>query len=242
MEGVYDEYLQRSLWAPSEPLHNWLTKRILSNFIRQTNLNPKSTNLLEIGAGTGRGALASSILNFRSYTGVEPTKKLANFLRTKRNLRIIEEYLPSLTSIKDSEFDAVFSIHVLEHASSHKEAYAYIEEMKRITRKDGLILIVSPDIRDYGSFFWDSDWSHGFPTTPNRIAQIMRDQQIKVVCEKTMHIGSLNLFSYLIGKFFNLILPTSIGDRITKKIFVRPLVSGAKIALFWGLTFVIGQK
>jgi hypothetical protein len=101
---------------------------------------------------------------------------------------------------------------------------------------------VSPDIRDYGSFFWDSDWSHGFPTTPNRIAQIMRDQQINVVCEKTMHIGSLNLFSYLIGKFLNLILPTSIGDRITKKIFGRPLVSGAKIALFWGLTFVIGQK
>jgi hypothetical protein len=70
----------------------------------------------------------------------------------------------------------------------------------------------------------------------------MRDQQMKVVCEKTMHIGHLSFFSFLIGRFFDLVLPTSIGDRITNKIFGRPLVSGVKIALFWGLTFVIGQK
>ena len=53
---------------------------VLRAFARVANLTPSETDILEIGAGTGRAAVQALQLGFRSYTGVEPTKNLASFL------------------------------------------------------------------------------------------------------------------------------------------------------------------
>ena len=215
---------------------------VLRAFARVANLTPSDTDILEIGAGTGRAAVQALQLGFRSYTGVEPTKNLASFLIKHHDFRVIEESLPNLKTLCDNSFDAVFSVHVLEHASSWGEANLWCQEMIRVLRPGGQILVVAPDIRDYRENFWDSDWSHGFPTTPQRVSQIFSDAELKIVYQGSMHLGRLGAVSAALAHTMSVLLPTRIGDILTRRIFGRPLVSGLKIAVLWGLVFVVARK
>jgi len=240
--GTYDEYLARSAWGPSEPLHNWIAKKILLHFSRVANLSPEKTDLLEIGTGIGRAAVQARNLGFRSYMGVEPTAALAEFSRKQHGIKILEDSLPNLKTLKDDSFDAVFSIHVLEHATTWKDAALWCHEMVRVLRPGGHLLIVAPDIRDYKENFWDSDWSHGYPTTPQRVSQLVRDVELELVHEGSMHLGQLGGISAVLAHGASLLLPTRLGDILTGRIVGRPLVSGFKIAVLWGTVFVVARK
>jgi len=240
--GAYDEYLGRSNWGPSEALHNWMARRILTDFIRMGRFSPEATNILEIGAGTGRAGVQARGLGFRSYTGVEPTQALAEFCRAERGLSIVEESLPNLRGLSSSSFDAVFSMHVLEHAPGYGDAWLWCQEMARVVRPGGCILVAAPDIRDYRAYFWDVDWSHGYPTTPQRVSQIMRDLGLTIQYEGNMHLGRLGGFSAATAHVASALIPTRLGDLASRRIFGRPLASGLKFAVLWGLVFVVAQR
>jgi SAM-dependent methyltransferase len=240
--GQYDEYLERTNWKYSAGLLTWVHQRILKVFIRVAQLNPSEVKLLEIGSGRGTGGQIANQMGFAKYVGVEPTQALAAFSRESYGHEVVEDFLPELVSIKTASMDAIFSIHVLEHASSHLDAWAWVKEMKRVVRPGGHILICTPDAQDYGTYFWDSDWSHGYPTTPRRLSQILQDHGLELVFVGKMHFGSLSPLVAAFSHFFALLLPTRLGDRITQKLFGRPLVSGLKIAVLWGLTYVIAKK
>jgi SAM-dependent methyltransferase len=240
--GVYDEYLQRVSWGRAEPLHNWVSRRILKVFQRQAMLRPEVTKILEIGSGIGRVGLLARQFGYASYEGVEPTRVLAAFCRERHGLTIIEEALPNLTRVPDQTYGAVVSIHVLEHASNHHEAREWCNEMARVVQPGGAICIVAPDIRDYKQHFWDSDWSHGYPTTPQRVGQVLKDIGLSVEFQGSMHFGGINLVSAFAAHVVAALLPTGLGDSITKWIVGRPLVSGLKIALLWGNVFVVARK
>jgi SAM-dependent methyltransferase len=87
--GTYDEYLDRATWQPSEGLHLWLSRRLLTNFADVAGLVPQATRILEIGTGTGRTGHEASRLGFREYVGVEPTAALAEAARSRYSLTII---------------------------------------------------------------------------------------------------------------------------------------------------------
>lgn len=240
--GVYDEYLTRAHWGPSEPLHIWVTRRLLLEFTRKAAILPDATHLLEIGSGTGRAGELARQMGFASYTGAEPTRALAEFCREQRGLTIIEEALPNLRSLPDSTFGAVFSMHVLEHATSYIEARTWCSEMARVVSPGGAILVAAPDVRDYGQNFWDADWSHGYPTTPQRVAQVLRDLGLCVEFEGSMHLGRVSGISAVLAHLISALLPTRLGDLVTRRVVGRPLASGFKIATLWGLVFVVARR
>ena len=240
--GQYDEYLERTNWKQSAGLITWVHERILKTFIRVAKLTPSNIKLLEIGSGRGTGGLIANSLGFARYIGVEPTQALAEFSRERYGHEVVEDSLPELVSIESGSMDATFSVHVLEHASTHQDAWDWVKEMKRIVRPGGHILICTPDAQDYGTYFWDSDWSHGYPTTPRRLSQILQDHGLEIVFAGKMHFGSLSPLVAAFSHFVALLLPTRLGDRITLRIFGRPLISGLKIAILWGLTYVVARK
>ena len=240
--GRYDEYLERTNWKYSEALITWVLKRILKIFIRLAKLNPRETSLLEIGSGRGTGGLIANQLGFLNYKGVEPTQALAKFSHERHGHEVVEDSLPQLISIESGSVDALFSVHVLEHADSHSDAWEWVKEMKRTVRQGGHILICAPDAHDYGTYFWDSDWSHGYPTTPRRVSQILQDHGLEIVFAGKMHFGSLSPLVAAFSHLFALLLPTRLGDIISARIFGRPLISGLKIAILWGLTYVVARK
>lgn len=241
----YDEYLQRVNWKPSEPLHNWTAARIVENFTSKTghlvDWSSPELQLVEIGTGTGRIAKVIRDTKLCNYRGVEPNPKIAQHARAL-GFDISEESLPNLQESWRAKFDATISLHVLEHAPTYLDAREWLKEMKRITKEGGVILVAAPDIRDYGNYFWESDWSHGWPTTPQRVRQIMDDLDLKIIFEGSLHLGSTSRVAAVFSHMIDLLLPTRTVDALTRLLVRRPLASGLKIATIWGLTFVVGQK
>lgn len=238
----YGEFLARSEWSGSNKLQQWIARSTLKEFLKKSKLDPKTTDILEIGSGVGRGGVAAQALGLKTYEGVEPTRKLAEFSRRTRQLKIVDASLPHLECYSDESFDAVFSIHVLEHADGPEDARAWCEEMLRVTKGEGFVLVATPNILDYGRYFWDSDWTHNYPTTPQRVAQIFHSLNAEVVFSGSLHLGSTNVMFAPIAHLLAMLLPTRAGDWLTEKYVGRPLVSGFKIAALWGLTFVVVKK
>lgn len=234
----YDEYLGRAQWKLSEKLHNWVASRIVAEFDKHSNIQGKS--VLEIGVGTGRLAFALQKLGVL-YKGIEPNSKLLEFLKSL-NYNIVRQELPNLSKNFQNKFDRVVSLHVLEHAPTHLDARMWLEEMIRVTKPGGYILVAAPDIRDYGNYFYDSDWSHGYPTTPARVTQLFIDLKVNVKFSGSMHLGSTSVMAALMAHVVSFVIPTKLVDFATRRLVKRPLASGIKIALLWGLTFVIVQK
>jgi SAM-dependent methyltransferase len=160
---VYDEFMDRPLSRWGKASSQWSNSTILRNFLRTTKVDSKGIDLLEIGCGRGYIGLASRTFGFRSFTGIEPNHKLAEYCRELLGATIHEELLPHLTSLPDDSFDLVMSAHVIEHAMNPMEAREWCEEMFRVVRPGGHVLIVAPDVVDYKEYFWDTDWSHGYP-------------------------------------------------------------------------------
>ena len=238
----YGEYLARSNWKRSEPLQNWVVRRILKSIQKICRLDLETCKVLEIGAGTGRAGEIIRDLGLSNYLGVEPTRKLADYCRNVRALNVISEALPNLISLSDDEFSLCFSIHVLEHAPTYLDARSWLDEMLRVIEPGGFCVVVAPDIRDYKDYFWDSDWSHGFPTSPRRVTQLFTDLDAEIIYEGTLHFGSTNLGFAFLSHLISIVMPTRLLDMATKKLTGRPLASGINFALFYGLTFVVAGK
>jgi SAM-dependent methyltransferase len=234
----YDEYLDRVQWKPAEKLHTWVASRIISEFDKRAGIQGKS--VLEVGTGTGRLAHALQAGGVAAYKGVEPNSSLANYSRMQ-GFDVSEQELPNLPREFHNKFDRVISLHVIEHAPTYLDARTWLEEMIRVTKPGGFILVTTPDIRDYQAYFWDSDWSHGYPTTPARISQIFNDLKVNVKFSGSMHLGSTSSIAAFFAHLLSFLIPTRLVDYLTMRLVNRPLASGLKISVLWGLTFVLIQ-
>ena len=120
---IYDEFFARpaSKWSQLSSL--WLNKAILKNYISLTNVDPSTIDILEIGTGKGNIVTATQDLKFRSYTGVEPNLKLAEYCRKSFGVKIYEDSLPSLNCFTPNQFDTTVAVHVLEHSLNPQDAH-----------------------------------------------------------------------------------------------------------------------
>jgi len=178
---------------------------------------------------------------FRTYTGVEPEQILFERAQSILNFQIVQEALPNL-SFPDARFEAAIASHVIEHAASPIEAQLWVREMSRVLTPGGAIVIVAPDVREYRQYFYDQDWSHGWPTTPRRIQQLCESAGLDVAYVGVMHLGRLGVTWRAVSAFLSLLTPTQLGDSLSSKLARRPLISGTKSLLIWGWAYVIATK
>ena len=242
----YDEYLSRIIFPPSEKLHQWLANRLIKSFESKIGINKDfSYKFLEIGAGSGRIAKSLKNRKYVEYVGTEMNFKLLQYLKNQ-NFDIRSEKLPKFSEEFHydhvNSFDCVISLHVIEHASNFQDARNWMNEMSNLTKPGGFILVMAPNILDYKEYFWDGDWSHGFPTSPNRINQLGKDLGLVPFYCGSAYAGSTNFGVKIIARILNSVIPHRLLDFFFLKISNRRLVSGLKIALMWGLTFCIFQK
>jgi SAM-dependent methyltransferase len=181
-------------------------------------------------------------IGFTDYLGVEPTPVMATHCESAHNLKITKDSLPHLTSLKNESFDALFAINVPEHAPNYEAALSWVKEMLRILKPGGKILLFAPDMRDCGAYFWDQDWSHGYPTTPQRVTQLLQGLNISIEVSTIMRMGSINPLEKSVAYLVALLIPTRFVDLITMRTLSRPLASGFKIATLWGSIFIVGTK
>lgn len=243
MTNAYSEFSERNGWGPGQPLQRWFSRRILSEFLRVTSVKARDTQLLEVGCGLGNTGVAAKAMGFRAYTAVEPNAVLAQVARERvAPGQVIEARLPELTPALRNSSDVAFAVHVIEHATSGYEAREWVSGLADTVKVDGYVLVVSPDVRDFKSSFWDVDWSHAFPTTTNNLSQIMTDLDLKVICAKKLRMGTLKALPNFFALVISMLLPTRILDAVSRKFVGRDLATGFKTTALWGVAFIVAQK
>jgi 2-polyprenyl-3-methyl-5-hydroxy-6-metoxy-1,4-benzoquinol methylase len=185
---MYDKHLERIDNRPGEYLQKILHRKLIDKFLSKVEDGDTVKDILEIGPGSGRVAVELVSMGF-SYVAIEPTKSMveATTIRIKNSiskdlqLEIHEDRLPSINQNLLRRFDAVVLIHTLEHASNPYEAHEWLGTIKSMLKPGGYIFMLSPDYLDYGSEFYDVDWSHSFPTTLNNVKEILSDVGLRII-------------------------------------------------------------
>jgi len=194
-EGYYSEYIQDR--KPSDfgnkLISNWHGK-MLDFVVRKNHLSPKQS-FLEIGPGHGQFAARVLKRQF-DYIFVD----MSESVYTSMNSNGFRGYNGKLRELPDSFglFDVIWISHVLEHCPTWIEAREMLEQAKSRLKKDGILVIVSPDILSSRAEFWSSDFSHGYPTSIRNVAQLMSDVGLNVIQSAHHRNGRFNL----LGRFF----------------------------------------
>lgn len=149
--------------------------RLLLSFSKKDNIN-----ILEIGPGMGHFAEVCSRYKNIHYQAIEANEKLASLLKEK-GFNVDQCLIPPINKDSDS-FDIILLSHVLEHMNDCKTAVALIKECSRILKKDGIIIIVSPDYLSCRFDFFEVDYTHNYVTTLRRIKQLIEDENFATLC------------------------------------------------------------
>ena len=127
------------------------SSKIFDEILSKIQFNFKNKKTLVNGCGTGGELIyALSVLNADAY-GIEPNEKALEICNMKAQLfgidkeRVINAVAENLP-FEDNTFDFIFCYTVIEHVQNVEMA---IEEMIRVTKKNGYIYINAPDYRQF---------------------------------------------------------------------------------------------
>jgi hypothetical protein len=174
--SYYHEYFSRgnSFNAVSLFYHSRIL-RYLQNSL------PQVRGLTEIGVGFGYIAHLCAGKKLE-YNGVEANLEQAlrlNALGFKVDGASLETLRPDFTM-----HECVLLSHVLEHMDGFKAASEFLRQIHGRQRTGDHICVVCPDYLDMDGYFWDGDWSHGYPTTLRRTSQILRESGYEILSAK----------------------------------------------------------
>lgn len=236
-----DEYLEYFIHRKPPPfamsiLQFW-HKRMMTIAEKQIPQFDNKT-ILEIGAGYGFIAklCAKKKIN---YYGYEINTRQAELLQ-KTGYRVTAATIPPIP--QGEPVQVIWMSHVLEHAVSYKEAKNMLLACYDRLDRDGYVVIIGPDLFHWKIEFWSCDWSHGFPTTLNRVEQLLNETGFSVF--KSMHHACTltNSFcAWFFSCFFRL-FPINLIDYIFVKLTKRTLYHSFMHVFGLRQIYIIGKK
>lgn len=144
------------------------------------NTHSKGKNILDIGCGIGL-FLAECKKNKYITLGIEPNETARKFAISELGLKIeAESYLEK---IENNSFDVITMWHVLEHVSCLNKR---VEELKRMLKKDGVLIIAVPNYLSYDSTYYKEFWA-GFDV-PRHLYHFSEDTIKRLFEKKQMEI------------------------------------------------------
>ncbi|MDD5630721.1 MAG: class I SAM-dependent methyltransferase, partial [Methylococcales bacterium] len=127
--------------------------------------------VLDIASGEGYG---SAMLAQTAYkvTGVDISQEAVSHAQAKYQIKNLDFRLGSCSAIplEDASVDVVVSFETIEH---HVEHEAMMQEIKRVLRPGGVLVISSPDKLEYSE-------KPGF-SNPHHVKELYRDEFIKLL-------------------------------------------------------------
>lgn len=154
--SYYDspEYVSHEIKKSSlfDRLYALARKRNIRNKYKIVHKFKENGHILDVGCGTGE--LLKYFKDNRWQTsGIEPVEKARAFAREKYSLDIYEEN--QLKLFDPQSFDVISLWHVLEHVY---DLNGRIEELKRLLKPDGVLIIAVPDIDSYDAQHYGKNW------------------------------------------------------------------------------------
>jgi SAM-dependent methyltransferase len=184
----YKEYyeLERNHW--------WFKARekIIINYIKElisrSELSTVNLKILNVGCGPGRSS--EYLSEFGNVTSIEFDEFCCEFAKKQTGLDIINGSITALP-FEENTFDLVCAFDVVEHVEEDQLA---VNELKRVTKRDALVLITVPAFM--------SLWS--YHDVINHHFKRYRNKEIRVLFNTT------NNGEEIFSSYFNFILFTPI--------------------------------
>lgn len=189
--------------------------RLINSF---TADGPKS--ILDIGCGTGE-FLSKCQGGGWLTKGVEPDQKARSLAIGNHGLDIIEEN--GIAELRDGSFQVITMWHVLEHVH---ELNQRIEELKRLLKNDGTIIIAVPNCSSHDAQYYKTFWAgydvprHLYHFVPETMELLLKNHGLKIVKQLPMKFDSFYV-SMLSEKYKS-------GTANLIKAFFRGLLSNIK--------------
>ena len=137
--------LFNSIYAKARRINIRNKYRIISGY-------KKTGSILDVGCGTGELLKYFRDKEWKT-TGIEPVKKAREFAINQNKLQVFAE--EKLNDFENAAFDVITMWHVLEHVYKLNER---IEELKRILKPDGVLIIAVPMIDAYDAVHYGPYW------------------------------------------------------------------------------------
>ncbi len=231
----YDYYGDRS--ATSVGM-GWVRAQARYVLRRLVHALPSAASLLEIGPGRGAFADACRRRDLR-YCALDVNARLLRSLseRGHSGVQARATHVPCA----NETFDIVFASHVIEHSPGYGDALAFLEEMRRVAKRGGLVAVIAPDYLALREDFWNCDYSHSFVTTRRRLRQMYHDVGLVIVEDHSLYGPLTGLIGWFVGPAMGgrlmgqvaRIVPGSPGEKLYKLrlTFARAILMIGRTAL-----------
>lgn len=233
MTDLYSNYLERTPSPLGERLVIKWHERMANHACLLLDFDWRRIRLVEVGPGHGYFA---DLVTSRGceYRFIDNSSPVINLMISKGHKAAEDE---------PKSFDVVWLSHVLEHSTDWMAARNLLSQSAELARSGGTVVVIGPDYLSWGARFFDTDATHGFPTTLRTVAQLMRDVGLDVT-HATYHRGGHLKFYYRMVYACLARIPLAVG----KLVFARgklksddhPVFS-FKAVLGWRQIFVVGS-
>lgn len=113
--------------------------------------------LLDVGCGSGWISNVWAQNGFQ-VTGLEPSEARCDLARDKYGLNVVNEY------VENTEFDRSFDVSILRHVIEHfLDPGAVLQKIHGSLTKDGVVMVVVPNIDCIGRYLFGVDWEWVLP-------------------------------------------------------------------------------
>lgn len=164
METYYSQYQYKN--TKDVPKHKNIDFALyFEEFLEKANYK-----MLEIGCTTGN-FLANDPENI---IGIDINKKSLKIAKD-RDFNVVYSDVENSLCFKDNSFDAVYASHVIEHLNN---PILFLKECNRILKKDGLLVVITPNFSIAYKVFYD-DPTHVFQFTKNSLKRCVIEAGFK---------------------------------------------------------------
>lgn len=191
IDELYDDsYFQRLVdRKPQELVYHQRTMSLIEQY-------KTSGKILEVGLGIG---IFMELAHQHGWDveGVDPSEATCRYVSGQLQLAVHHGYLEAL-KLPEHSFDVISLRHVLEHVPQPK---AFIEELYRLLKDDGIICLTVPNFSGLHSRFEKERWFHlALPYhvahyTARTLTMVLQDGHFEVVRFLT---SDLSCSSYLV--------------------------------------------
>jgi 2-polyprenyl-3-methyl-5-hydroxy-6-metoxy-1,4-benzoquinol methylase len=199
-----EEYISHS--DSGKGIINYLYKKVrnytINKKVQLINSLSNDKTILDIGCGTG-AFLNACKENGWFIEGIEPSGGARDFAKSNYNLNIHPE--EKLAAYSDNSFSIISMWHVLEHVHLLNER---IEELKRLIKKDGTIIIAVPNCDSWDAQYYKEFWAaydlprHLYHFTPDTMERLLDKHGLRIMKKLPMVFDSFYV-SMLSEKYKN---------------------------------------
>ncbi len=151
-------------------------------------------SVLDLGSGTGEFLHEMKAHGWEA-AGLEPSQEASEFARAHLDVNVHtgslnEEGFKPFTRL----YDVITMWHVLEHVHHPKPA---LEQIKRLLKEDGLLVIAVPNISSYDARVYGERWvaldvpRHLFHFTPSSLSLMLKDTGLEIFKKHQMPLDTV---------------------------------------------------